>query len=412
MKKRYLIAALLSVAETFFTTNADSQQLDCSFQSPVVTIDFGTDANNTRLNVGSFSNYSISNYSCPEDGYYSFTSAVSGSCFNGNWINLREDHTPGDNRGRMMLVNASYEPGTFFMHRITNLKPATTYEVAAWMMNVCSGNWGCTPHPPVISFTVISTSGMRLGKFRTGQIWPGKGASWQRYYAQFTMPPNETSITLKMDNEAEGGCGNDFVLDDITLRECRIIEPPKPIPTTTLNKASIKTTQPKRPAATVSNPSPQPVKAKPAVRTVAFVDKRAVIETALTTNTTIRQSNLLVPEVLRLRTNTIAKKIEISASDVLVELYDNGEIDGDTVTVYHNNQLLVNRAGLSTRPVNLKIKVDVQHPHHELVMVANNLGSIPPNTSLMIVTAGSKRYEVFISSTEKQNASVIFDLKE
>lgn len=43
-------------------------------------------------------------------------------------------------------------------------------------------------------------------------------------------------------------------------------------------------------------------------------------------------------------------------------------------------------------------------PPHELVMVANNLGSIPPNTSLMIITANDKRYEVFISSSEQKNA--------
>jgi type IV secretory pathway VirB9-like protein len=45
-------------------------------------------------------------------------------------------------------------------------------------------------------------------------------------------------------------------------------------------------------------------------------------------------------------------------------------------------------------------------------MVADNLGSIPPNTSLMIVTAKDKRYEVFISSTEQKNARVNIDLKE
>ncbi len=408
--KKNIFPALLFAAVLLISLKVQSQQLDCSFKAPVVTIDFGTDASNTMLHVGSFSNYSFSNYPCPEDGYYSFTSVISGRCFNDNWINLPEDHTPGDNRGRMMLVNASYDAGTFFIHRITNLKPATTYEVAAWIINVCSGNWGCTPHPPVLSFTVFSTSGLQLGKFRTGQIWPAKNPNWQRYYAVFTMPPNETGITLKIDDVAEGGCGNDFALDDITLRECRIIEPPKS--TATLNKTVAKTTEQKRVTATVSKPSAQPVKSKTVVRTIASVDKTAVNKTALATTATIQQSTLLVPEVLRSRTNTIVKKIEIPATEVLVELYDNGEIDGDTVTVYHNNQLLVNRAGLSTKPVSFKIKIDAQHPHHELVMVANNLGSIPPNTSLMIVTAGNKRYEVFISSTEKQNASVVFDLKE
>jgi hypothetical protein len=69
-------------------------------------------------------------------------------------------------------------------------------------------------------------------------------------------------------------------------------------------------------------------------------------------------------------------------------------------------------ARLSQKPLTVRIAVDNDHPHHELIMVAENLGSIPPNTSLMIITAGSKRYQVFISSTEQKNAKVIFDLKE
>lgn len=416
MKKQLIYYFLFIAAAICDAMPANSQQLDCSFQGPVVTIDFGTDANNSSLNVGSFSDYAISNYSCPEDGYYSFTSAVNGRCFNDNWINLPEDHTPGDSRGRMMLVNASYNAGTFFMHRITSLKPAVTYEIAAWIINVCTGNAGCTPHPPVLSFTVLSASGLQLGKFRTGQIRPSPSPAWQRYYAVFTMPANESSITIKIDDVAEGGCGNDFALDDITLRECRITEPPRPVqaatPTAAVNKTTVKTTEQKRVPGTVSKPAPTKTTEKPAVKTIAAVSKTPVNKTAPATTASIQQKSLLVPEVLRTRTNNVVKTIEMPATDILVELYDNGEIDGDTVSVYHNNQLLVNRAGISTKPVSFKIKIDTQHPHHELVMVANNLGSIPPNTSLMVVTAGNKRYEVFISSSEKQNAAVVFDLKE
>jgi hypothetical protein len=51
-------------------------------------------------------------------------------------------------------------------------------------------------------------------------------------------------------------------------------------------------------------------------------------------------------------------------------------------------------------------------PYHELVMVANNLGAIPPNTSLMIVRAGSKALRSFYLSTEQKNAKVVFALKE
>ena len=52
--------------------------------------------------------------------------------------------------------------------------------------------------------------------------------------------------------------------------------------------------------------------------------------------------------------------------------------------------------------------MDESNPDHELIMVAENMGRIPPNTSLMIVTAGDQRFEVRITSTEQKNAMVRF----
>ncbi len=98
--------------------------------------------------------------------------------------------------------------------------------------------------------------------------------------------------------------------------------------------------------------------------------------------------------------------------EIALRLYDNGDIDGDTVSIYHNNVLVVSHARLSEKPISFHITIDPAHPHHELVMVADNLGSIPPNTSLMVVATGTQRYEVYISSSEQKNAKVVFDLKE
>jgi hypothetical protein len=108
----------------------------------------------------------------------------------------------------------------------------------------------------------------------------------------------------------------------------------------------------------------------------------------------------------------LAKQIETDEGEILLDLYDNGEIDGDTVSIYHNNVLIAASQRLSQKPISFRIRVDKSQPHHELVMVANNLGAIPPNTSLMIVTAKDKRYQVYITSTEQQNAKVVIDLKE
>jgi hypothetical protein len=63
---------------------------------------------------------------------------------------------------------------------------------------------------------------------------------------------------------------------------------------------------------------------------------------------------------------------------------------------------------LTASPLVINLKMDEENPDHELVMVAENLGRIPPNTSLMIVEAGNQRFDVRITSTEQKNAVVRF----
>lgn len=118
------------------------------------------------------------------------------------------------------------------------------------------------------------------------------------------------------------------------------------------------------------------------------------------------------PAILQTRNNVVAKEIATIADELEISLYDNGDIDGDTVSIYHNNMPLLMHKGLSDKPISFKVKVSNETPHHELVMVADNLGSIPPNTSVMIISSKTRRYEISLSSSEKQNAKVVIDLKK
>jgi hypothetical protein len=47
-------------------------------------------------------------------------------------------------------------------------------------------------------------------------------------------------------------------------------------------------------------------------------------------------------------------------------------------------------------------------PENEMIMVAENLGSIPPNTSLMIVWCNGQRYEARLESNENTSAMIRF----
>lgn len=115
-----------------------------------------------------------------------------------------------------------------------------------------------------------------------------------------------------------------------------------------------------------------------------------------------------LPSQTRARENELIKTLTVRNEEVIVKLYDNGEIDDDTISVYLDNNLVLSSKRLSTTPLTINLKMSEDNSEHVLVMVAENLGKIPPNTSLMIVNDGDKRYEVRITSTEQKNAMVRF----
>jgi hypothetical protein len=117
---------------------------------------------------------------------------------------------------------------------------------------------------------------------------------------------------------------------------------------------------------------------------------------------------VIVPPVLKNRSNEVVKTITINVPSITVSLYDNGTIDNDTVSVYLNKKLVVSKQKLTTAPITVQLAMDENHDYHELTMVAENLGEIPHNNSLMVVKAGDKQFEVRITSTEQKNAVVIF----
>jgi hypothetical protein len=117
---------------------------------------------------------------------------------------------------------------------------------------------------------------------------------------------------------------------------------------------------------------------------------------------------VITPRVLLSRSNQLVKTITVNSNEVVLNIYDDGAIDHDTISVYLDKKQVINHAMLTDRPIVLTLHLDASEDYHELVMVAENEGEIPPNTSLMIVKAGDKEYEVRITSTEQKNAVVVF----
>jgi gliding motility-associated-like protein len=217
MGKNFLFAVCCLPVMLFIPTRTCAQLCRGSLGDPVVNITFGSGAN-PGPSLGNSTNYTYFTNDCPSDGYYTIARST-GSCFGGTWHTLSQDHTPGDNNGYMMVVNASYNPGDFFVKTVDGLCPNTTYEFAAWLYNLllpsaCKGQ-GIKPN---ITFSIETTSGTVLQTYSTGDI--GESTGWLQYGFYFSTTVGISSVVLRMTNNAPGGCGNDLLLDDITFRAC------------------------------------------------------------------------------------------------------------------------------------------------------------------------------------------------
>lgn len=186
----------------------------------------------------------------PGDGYYSIANNTSTDgttdntgpykpttnnhrVFGGFW-DIIGDHTgaanpvagnapvaPGTNGGYMLVVNAAFPTGEAFRQTISNVCPNTNYEFSAWVRNICSvcgidSNSVATYTPgvlPNLSFAVND-----VDYYTSGVIPYDK--TWQKRGFMYKTGPNETSFTISIKNNAAGGGGNDWVLDDIKLVTC------------------------------------------------------------------------------------------------------------------------------------------------------------------------------------------------
>lgn len=112
------------------------------------------------------------------------------------------------------------------------------------------------------------------------------------------------------------------------------------------------------------------------------------------------------------RTKVYTKELDLENNAVRIEIYDNGEIDGDMVSLYLNNKLVLPKVSLTHRAVRLTVNLDPSLPFNELSMFAENLGTKPPNTAALILYDGSTRYETLLSSDLSKSATLKLKKKQ
>ena len=135
------------------------------------------------------------------------------------------------------------------------------------------------------------------------------------------------------------------------------------------------------------------------------------------TGPVIMERSVVQSDILKINTDfkkrkqIVSKQIEVSSDSVRLSFYDNAEVDGDSISVFLNGKLVIAHQLLTERAFNVYVQLDSSLDINEVSMFAENLGKYPPNTALMVISDGDKRYETYLSSDFKGNATIRLKLK-
>jgi hypothetical protein len=169
--------------------------------------------------------------------------------------------------------------------------------------------------------------------------------------------------------------------------------------------AIARTTKPAHHPPATASATPKP---PPALARASIPERSTYKQGSDSTASLSHKFPTITPRILQDRSNQLVRSLTVNTREVTLNIYDDGIIDHDTISVYLDNKMVINHAMLTDRPLILTLHLDEDNDYHELVLVADNEGDIPPNTSLMIVRAGDKEYKVNISSSMQKNATVTF----
>lgn len=126
---------------------------------------------------------------------------------------------------------------------------------------------------------------------------------------------------------------------------------------------------------------------------------------------TVTVKDVLLIDAFKTRRNTVQQVIVTDADSVLIKLYDNGDVDDDSVTVFMNGNVVKANQKLKASATEVSVKLDATKDINDVTLFADNLGLYPPNTAMLILMIDGQRYEVHLSSSLVSNATLRFSRK-
>jgi hypothetical protein len=192
-----------------------------------------------------------------------------------------------------------------------------------------------------------------------------------------------------IDNYLAGGNDPDFIDSIKSIAKKPVVISEEPVKTIVEDKpVSLKPVEP------VAKKEPPKEEAQPVIKIGEPVKKETV------------------EEKFTARKKTFVKEIPVTGDSIELRFYDNAEVDGDSISLFLNDKLIFEHIRLTEKAYTIKLAVSGLNATNDLTMVAENLGTIPPNTSYMVVMVGENRYDARLESDEGSSAVVRFIKKE
>jgi hypothetical protein len=108
------------------------------------------------------------------------------------------------------------------------------------------------------------------------------------------------------------------------------------------------------------------------------------------------------------RKTEVIRNVFFTSDSLVLSLYDNGTVDGDTVSVVLNGEVIIAKNGLSANAIRTTIHLGPDKGDSlQLIMYAENLGAIPPNTGVLIIQDGNNRNEIRFAGDMQKSSAII-----
>ncbi|MEO7523696.1 MAG: hypothetical protein ABIT58_06350 [Ferruginibacter sp.] len=112
-----------------------------------------------------------------------------------------------------------------------------------------------------------------------------------------------------------------------------------------------------------------------------------------------------------LRNSKPVGSLKTSSREVILALWDDAVQDGDSISLSINGHWVVQNFLVKKQPQFISVRIDPGA--NQIIFVANNLGSIAPNTAILEIIDGRQRKSFMLETdlTENNSINILYDVK-